>query len=96
MHTFAQVTNKSKETSTGSPDREETQKLMQDTQKQEELKEKRQTRNREIGLKLGKICYFINYHGLPFTLFAELVKLLGDFNAIAENSVGIWVPPSPR
>ena len=54
-------------------------KRIKDARCQEELAERKFSRNKTIGLKLGKVVYLLAHHGLPFTLFPEVVHLLADF-----------------
>ena len=54
-------------------------KRIKDARCQEELAERKFSRNKTIGLKLGKVIYLLAHHGLPFTLFPEVVHLLADF-----------------
>ena len=57
----------------------DTKKRIKDARLQEELAERRLSRNKTIGLKLGKVVYMLAHHGLPFTLYPEMVELLADF-----------------
>ena len=57
----------------------DTKKRIKDARLQEELAERRLSRNKTIGLKLGKVVYMLAHHGLPFTLYSEMVQLLADF-----------------
>ena len=54
-------------------------KRIKEARRQEELAEQKSSRNRTIGLKLGKVVYLLAHHGLPFTLYSEMVQLLADF-----------------
>jgi hypothetical protein len=54
-------------------------KRIKDARCQEELAERKLSRNKTIGLKLGKVVYLLAHHGLPFTLYPEMVQLLADF-----------------
>ena len=54
-------------------------KCIKDAQCQEELAEQKSSRNKTIGLKLGKVVYLMAHHGLPFTIYSEMVQLLADF-----------------
>ena len=54
-------------------------KRVTDARCQEDLAEQKFSRNKTIGLKLGKVVYMLAHHGLPFTLYPEMVQLLADF-----------------
>ena len=54
-------------------------KRIKEARRQEGLAEQKSSRNRTIGLKLGKVVYLLAHHGLPFTLYSEMVQLLADF-----------------
>ena len=54
-------------------------KRIKDARCQEELAEQKFSRNKTIVLKLGKLVYLLAHHGLPFTLYPEMIQLLADF-----------------
>ena len=54
-------------------------KRIKEARRQEGLAEQKSSRNRTVGLKLGKVVYLLAHHGLPFTLYSEMVQLLADF-----------------